>query len=153
LGRRARRRKIEGGEQAREEESVSWGRSNPHGRVNGSGVHLLTQIDGEQSDRQQVACLRKMTTGKLGWASVGLRQGKERRVGLEMAQSKERFFFSFKSIFYFCFPNKTPILIYLKIQTSFKIFNLFMEPLNTSRSSIKFCLQTFGNILRAIQNT
>jgi hypothetical protein len=41
-------------------------------------------------------------------------------------------------------------LIHLKIQTSFKIFNLFMEPLNKCRSSIKFCLQTFGNILRAI---
>jgi hypothetical protein len=80
------------------------------------------------------------------WAA-GERRGK--RLGWLSAQSSS-FFLSFKSIFNFCFPNKTPILIYLEIQTSFKIFNLFMEPLNTSRSSIKFCLQTFGNILREI---
>jgi hypothetical protein len=60
----------------------------------------------------------------VGWASVGLRLGEEReRVGPENGPEQRREFFFLQSIFYFCFPNKTPILIYLEIQTSFKILN------------------------------
>jgi hypothetical protein len=111
---RARKGKSRGRERA-----SRW-RSYPRGRDNGGGGHLLTRIDGVGFARQLLAAGGGRREEEVGWAVGGFQQGKERRrVGLETAQSKGSYFFSFKTIFYFYFSK---ILCYfIKRVCRFKI--------------------------------
>jgi hypothetical protein len=79
--------------------------------------------------------------GELGRLLLG-------RSGPAFGPEQGREFFSFK-VFLFCFPNKTPILIYLKIQTSFKIliysWNLWIQ--------VEAPYVLFANLLKYFEST
>jgi hypothetical protein len=59
---------------------------------------------------------------EVGWAAMGhAMEGRGKGVGLALGPERGEVPFFSTVLFYFLFPNKSPILIYLEIQTSFKI--------------------------------
>jgi hypothetical protein len=133
----SRGRKKRASQRGRERRASAW----PYLLAGPSGgVHHGGRSGDGRSSTEQLVDQRRKTTGGVGLGRVGLRVGEE--MGQIRSRTEKRVFF-IQRFFLFCFPNKTLSLIYLKIQTSFKNINLFMYPMNTSRSSISFVCKLF----------